>query len=407
MSRTTSTTRRVVIWSVAAAALAVLLTLAFYPKPVPVDLETVNERPLQVTLSHEGKTRVHDRYLVSAPVAGRVQRIELRPGDAVVGGQTVVATFVPAAPALLDVRTRAEATARVKAAEAGVSQARAALAEAEGQQTLAVTNRARMAQLFESALVSQQDRDQAETTARTTTDAARAARAAVAAAEHQLDAARAALVQATSGPDGDRGSLVLHAPITGVVLQRLHESAAVVPAGEPLVEVGNPADLEVVADYLSADAVKIRPGMVALIDRWGGGDPLRARVTTVEPYGFLKISALGVEEQRVNVIASFDDPRADWQTLGDGYRIEMRVVLWASAGVLTVPTSALFRNGDAWAVFVVADGRASERAVRIGHRSDTEAEVVGGLQAGDRVIVHPADTVVTGTRVTPRGDGGA
>ena len=403
MPRAVSKTRRLVIWGVAAVALVALLVVAFGPRPVQVDLEGVTTRPLQVTAGHEGKTRVHDRYMVSAPVAGRVQRIELRPGDAVVGGKTVVATFVPAAPPLLDVRSRSEATARVRAAETTVAQARAALAEAEGRQSLAAANRTRIEQLFAGDLVSRADRDQTETAAATATDATHAARAAVATAQHQLDAARAALVQVTGGADsGAAAVLVLHAPITGVVLRRLQESSAVVPAGEPLVEIANPADLEVVADFLSTDAVKVRPGMPALVDRWGGGETLHARVTTVEPFGFLKVSALGVEEQRVNVIVGLDDPRAVWQALGDGYRVEVQVVLWESAGVLTVPTSALFRRGDDWAAFVVTDGRAHLRTVRIGHRTGVMAEVLEGVREHDEVIVHPSDAVADGVRVEAR-----
>ena len=176
-----------------------------------------------------------------------------------------------------------------------------------------------------------------------------------------------------------------------------------VPAGEPLVEIADPADLEVVADYLSTDAVKIRSGMPALVERWGGGAPLDGRVTLVEPFGFLKISALGVEEQRVNVIVGFDDPRRQWQALGDGYRVEVDVVLWQSRGVLTVPTSALFRSGEDWAVFVMAGGRAHVRPVHIGHRSDLLAEVVDGLGEHDRIIVHPSDAVADGVRVVERG----
>lgn len=401
MPNAVSKTRRLVIWGLGAAALAVLLVVAFGPRAVEVDMARVAVRPLQETVGHEGKTRVHDRYMISAPVAGRVGRIDLRPGDTVVGGKTVVATFVPAAPPLLDVRTRAETTARVRAAEGVVAQARATLAEAEGRQALAVTSRSRTAALFASGLVSRADRDQVETAAATATEATREARAAVATAEHQLDAARAALVQAAGSRDGD-GDLVLHAPITGVVLRRLQESSAVVPAGEPLVEIANPSDLEIAADFLSTDAVKIRTGMPALVDRWGGGETLHARVTTVEPFGFLKVSALGVEEQRVNVIVGFDDPRSVWEALGDGYRVDVRVVLWQSEGVLTVPTSALFRRDDDWAVFAVTNGRAHLKVVRVGHRTELLAEVLDGLRADDRVIAHPSDEVADGARVEPR-----
>lgn len=402
MATSVKRTRRFVFWIVGVVGISALLVMAFRPRAVSVDVAEVARRPLQVTVAHEGQTRVHDRYLVSAPVAGRVQRIDLRPGDAVVAGQTVVATFLPAAPPLLDVRTRSEAAARVRAAETEVTQARAALAEAEGQQQLAQTNRARIERLFATAVVSGAERDQAETTARTAAEASRAARAAVATSEHQLDAARAALIQAGSGAASSPHVLVLHAPETGVVLRRLQESEAVVPAGEPLVEIANPADLEIVADYLSSDAVKIHPGMPVLIDRWGGGETLQGRVTLVEPFGFLKVSALGVEEQRVNVIIGFQDPRAEWRALGDGYRVEVQVVLWEGSQVLSLPTSALFRRGNDWTAFVIEDGKAHPQTVRIGHRTGTLTEIVDGVREHDQVIVHPPDTVADGVRVVRR-----
>lgn len=405
MATAVSRTRRWVTWGLAGAGLVALLVVAFLPRPVEVDVGEVARRPLRVTIGHEGKTRVHDRYLVSAPVAGRVKRIDLRPGDEVVGGKTVVATFVPAAPPLLDVRTRSEASARVRVAEAAVAHARAALAESENRQSLAAMTRERTEQLYRGGAASRADLDQAETADATAKDAARAARAAVATAEHQLDEARAALVQVSGARTADAGTLVLRAPVTGVVLQRLRESEAVVPAGEPLVEIANPDDLEIVADYLSSDAVKIRRGMPALIVRWGGGESLHARVTRVEPFGFLKISALGVEEQRVNVILAFDDPHPRRHALGDGYRVDVQVVLWEAPNVLTVPLSSLFRRGDDWAAFVVVGGRARPTTVHIGHRTDVTAEVLDGLHETDRVILHPPDDITDGVRVTERENG--
>ncbi len=406
MAKSVKRTRRLVFWIVGGVGGAALLVMAFRPRAISVDIAEVAQRPLQVTVAHEGQTRVHDRYMVSAPVAGRVQRIDLRPGDAVIGGHTIVATFLPAAPPLLDVRTRTEAAARVRTAGADVAQARAALAEAEEQQQLAESNRTRIERLFATAVVSGAERDQAETTARTAADATRAARAAVATAEHQLDAARAALIQSSADVKSASHVLVLRAPVTGVVLRRLQESEAVVPAGEPLVEIANPADLEIVADFLSSDAVKIRSGMPVLVDRWGGGETLQGRVTQVEPYGFLKVSALGVEEQRVNVIIGFQDPRTEWRALGDGYRVEVQVVLWQAPRVLTVATSALFRHGNDWAAFVTGNGRAHLRAVRIGHQTGLLTEVLDGLHDHDHVIVHPPDAVADDVRIVRR-DGDA
>jgi HlyD family secretion protein len=393
--------RRAIIWTLGVLLVGALVWVAFRPRPVPVDLAPLARGPLQVTIDQEGKTRVHDRYVVSAPVAGRVLRVELEPGDPVQAGKTVVATFLPGAPPLLDARARAESEARVRAADADVSQARAALAEARGRLELAERERTRARSLFEQKVVPQASLDQAETAAKTTAESVSAAEAAVTAAEHQADAARAALVESSRGSNAQ--PVTMRSPVDGVVLQRLHESEAVVPAGEPIVEVGNPADLEVVADYLSTDAVKIQAGMPAIIDRWGGAQPLEGRVRRVEPYGFMKVSALGVEEQRVNVVVAFDDPRSVWDALGDGYRVEVRVVLWRGDNVLTVPASALFRQGDRWAVFVDDGGRAHLRPVTIGHQTGIAAEVLDGLAEGDTVLVHPSDSVVDGVQIQRRG----
>jgi HlyD family secretion protein len=395
--------RRAIVWTSVGLFVAAVAFVAFRPRPVPVDLATIAKGDLQVTVDQEGKTRVRDRYVVSAPVAGRVLRVELEPGDPVEAGKTVVATFLPGAPPLLDVRSRAEAEARVRAADAAVAQVRAALGEARGKQDLAERDLKRTVELAEQHIVPQATLDQAQTAAKTAADAVQEADAAVTAAQHQADAARAALVE--SGSSGARSSpspITMRSPVNGVVLQRLHESEAVVPAGEPIVEVGDPADLEVVADYLSTDAVKIKPGTPAIIDRWGGDRPLDGRVRLVEPYGFMKVSALGVEEQRVNVIVALDDPRTVWKALGDGYRVEVRVVLWEGRNVLKAPTSALFRQGDQWDVFVEVNGRAERRTVTIGEQTGAEAQVVNGLAEGDVVLVHPSDQVTDGTRVDPR-----
>jgi len=402
MVTTRMTVRRIVFWTLGVLAIGILSILAFRPRPIAVDVAAVARGTLQVTVDREGKTRVHDRYLVSAPVAGRVERIELQPGDPVVAGRTVIATFVPGAPPLLDARARAEAEAQVGAAESTVAQAKAALGQAQVQRDISVKQRDRLEALFREQVTPQADVDTAEADARAKAELARAATAAVNAAEHQLDVARAALVQASGGDASTPLALVIRAPVDGVVLQRFHESTSVVPTGAPLVEIADPADLEIVADYLSTDAVQIHAGMPATIDRWGGSQPLRARVRRVEPFGFLKVSALGVEEQRVNVILDLDDPPAVWRSLGDGYRVEVRVIVWEQPKVLKVPTGALFRHGQDWAVFVEEGGRARLRTATIGQRTGTEAQVTGGLAEGDRVIVHPPDAVADGVRVAPR-----
>lgn len=402
---TTKTKRRVGFWSGITLLVAVALAIALRPRPVPVDMATVTRGRLVVTLDHEGKTRVLRRFVVSAPVAGRVLRIELQPGDQVVASQTVIATFAPGASPLLDARTRAEAQARVRAAEAVLEQAKAQREQTRVESRHAAEERDRARSLAAIGLMTVEGRQAAEAESAARQQALDAAEAAVQAASHDADAARAALVE--PGPRAPRAAgasptLTLRSPIDGVVLERLHESEADVPQGEPLVTVADTSALEVVADYLSTDAVRIAPGMPVLIDQWGGSEPLHAVVHRVEPSGFTKVSALGVEEQRVYVVIRFEDPAAAWRALGDGYRVEARVVIWQAADVVTVPTSSLFRHGNGWAVFAVDGGVARLRQVGVGQRNDTIAQIVSGLEPGARVIVYPPDNVSDGARVTLR-----
>jgi len=385
-----------------AALLTALLVMAFWPKPVAVDLERAKRGPLQVTIDEEGETRVRQRFVVSAPVAGRVERIELEPGNTVVRGQTVVARFSPADPAPLDARSRAEAEAGVKAAEAAIGQARAERERAAASDRLAQSELARTRALVEKQVAPRQTLESAESQARTAGEALRAADFAVAGAEYELAVARARLLSGSVAAGEARAPIVLLAPIDGVVLKRLRESEAIIPPGEPLLELGDPRQLEIVAEFLSTDAVRIRPGYPVRIERWGGEGELRGRVRRIEPSGFMKVSALGVEEQRVNVIIDFADPYETWKRLGDGYRVEVRVVAWQSDSVLKIPTSSLFRRGDRWAVFTAENGRARLRQVEIGQRNGTEAEVLAGLSEGEVVVIHPSDTLQDAARVTAR-----
>ncbi len=402
---TTTTKRRIAFWSVIVAVLAVAVAAAMMPRATPVDMTTVTRGRLVVTLDHEGRTRVHQRFVVSAPVAGRVMRIDLQPGDRVVANETVIATFAPGASSLLDARSRAEAQSRVGAAGAVLEQARAQREQARVQNQHAAEERDRARSLTQTGLMTVEARQAAETEAASRQRALDAAEAAVEAAAHEVEAARAMLVEPGSRlPRGAGASptLTLRSPIDGVVLERHHESEAVVPQGEPLVTVADTSALEVIADYLSTDAVRIAPGMRVLIDQWGGVASLKAVVRRVEPSGFTKVSALGVEEQRVWVVIDFEDPVAAWRTLGDGYRVESCVVVWEAVDVVTAPTSSLFRRGDGWAVFVVDGWVARVRAVSVGQRNETSAQIVSGLDPGARVIVYPPDTVSDGTRVTVR-----
>jgi len=378
---------------------ALLLLAALWPEAAPVDLAPVERGPLLVTVDDEGETRVRDRYVVSAPVAGRLLRIELEPGDPVEEG-AVVAALSPAPPALLDARSRAEAAAAVEAARSGLGRARA-----ERERALAMSDRARSdlerhRALAGSGIVSREVLEARETEARAAGEALRAAQFAVGTAGQELERARAVLLQFAVGGPGR--AIELRSPVHGVVLKRLRESEAVVPAGEPLLELGDPRRIEIVSDLLSADAVKVRHGQPVLIEQWGGVDTLRGKVRRVEPSGFMKVSDLGVEEQRVNVIVDFEDPAEAWEALGDGYRVEVRIVVTEAKDAVKVPTSSLFRSGEEWAVFAVESGRARLRTIQVGRRNGLEAEVLSGLSAGERVVVHPADTLTDGARVNSR-----
>jgi HlyD family secretion protein len=375
-----------------------ILAVALWPTPVLVDLATATRGPLLVTIDDEGETRVRERFVISAPVAGRLERIELEPGDRVDRGRTVLARLTPAEPALIDPRTRAELASAVEAARAALGQARAERERAGATLDRLKSVLKRQQALVGTGAISREELEESETAVRTAEEGTRAAAFAVSRAEYELQTAQARLLQPAGG--GRRVEIV--APIDGVVLKRHRESEAVVPAGEPLLEIGNPDRLEVVADLLSTDAVRVSPGDRVLLAQWGGGEPLNGHVRRIEPSGFMKISALGVEEQRVNIIVDFDDPAGAARELGDGFRVEVRVVVWGAESVLKVPVSSLFRRGDGWAVFVLDGGRARLRPVTLGQRNDLEAQVVEGLAEGTPVIVHPPDTIRDGTRAARR-----
>lgn len=392
-------TRRRLATALALALFAAVMTWALRPAAIEVETAAATAGPLQVTLDEEGETRVHDRYVVSAPVAGRVLRVGLEPGDRVQANRTPLATFRPMTAGLIDDRTRSELQARVAAAQATVNGARADEERARAQRDQAERDLARARRLAAAGAVSRQRLEATElalTTWRKTVDRAGAA---VRAAAADLRLARASLM--TPGPDIGGTAIVLRAPIDGVVLRRLRESEAVVPQGEPILEIGDLANLEVVADFLSTDAVRIRPGQRALISRWGGAEAIGGRVRLVEPAGFTKVSALGVEEQRVNVIVDLDDPAVAATRLGDRFRVEVRVVVWKAATVLKVPVGSLVRDGEQWAVFVVRDGRAVRTVVQVGQRNEAEAEVRSGLGAGTTVVAFPGGGLADGVRVAP------
>jgi HlyD family secretion protein len=379
-----------------ALVVGTLAAVAMWPEAIAVEFATATRGPLQVTIDEDGETRVRDRFVVTAPVTGRLHRIELEPGDYIARG-TTVATLTPADAPLIDPRSRAELDAAAGAAQQAVGQARAQRSSANAMRDRAAAAERRLAGLVEAGAVSREDHESAQTALETARRSAEAAEFAVARAEREWQMARARLQT-----PADRGRVVkVAAPASGVVLKRLRESETVVSAGEPLVEVGDPSALEVVADFLSTDAVRVRAGTRVLIERWGGDYPLRGRVRRVEPSGFLKISALGVEEQRVNVIIDFADEAAACD-LGDAYRVETRIIVSEQDDVLIVPVGSLFRRGDQWAVFVADEGVARLTVIEIGERNHDLAQVVGGLADGQRVVLHPPDTLADGARIRAR-----
>lgn len=381
------------------AVVAALFAVALWPKTAVVETGVVSRGPLVVTIDEEGETRVRHRFVVSAPVSGRVRRIELEPGDKVARGD-VVARLQAEAPPLLDARARAEAREVIDTARATVSRARAESQRAGAVLAQAERELQRSRALATEGLATAQQVDQRDADVRAAREAAQAASFAVEAAASDLRRAEARLAVGRPAAAPDR-EITIVAPVDGVVLKRVRESETVVPAGDALVELGDPSQIEIVSDLLSTDAVKVKAGARAIIEQWGGDAPLEATVRRVEPAGFTKVSALGVEEQRVNVVLDFATSTAP-PRLGDAYRVEVRIVVWEAPAVLRVPASALFRVGNEWAVYLAVDGRARRTQVKIGQRTGRDAEVLEGLTDGAVVVLHPGDQLADGSRIAPR-----
>lgn len=389
--------RRRVLFLASTVAVVTVLALSLRPDRIVVETATARRGPLQTTVDEEGRTRVRHRYLVAAPVDGHLCRITLDEGDSVPRGTPLVQI----SPTPLDPRTASQARARLEATEAAEREAAAGVALARAARREATSKLARAESLAVDGFISQQELELAQLNAETAQRRLEAAAFRSDAAASEVDVARAALLASTPAGDAPPAGecLVVPSPIDGRVLRVYEENARVVAAGTPLLEVGDPADLEIVVDLLSTDAVRVAPGATMLIEEWGGDTTLRARVRMVEPSGFTKVSALGVEEQRVNVIADFVDPPG---ALGDGYRVETRTILRETDDALIVPWSALFRRGDDWGAFAVEDGRARRRDVQAGHRGAVHVEILAGLTEGDTVILHPSDRIDEGVRVRPR-----
>ena len=396
-------------------SLIALILVGLWPRAVPVEAAAVSRGPLVVTVDEEGMTRVKNRYVVSAPVAGQLRRIDWKAGAIVEAGQTVLATLETSGADFLDARSQARAEAAVHAAEANREAALAQRERAGAAAKMFTADLERLKQLFAQKVLSAQEFDAAQMRASTTAQDERAAEFALKVAEFELQQARALLVRgrgraadSTASPparaepaDSGAEPLAITSAVSGRILRVLQESARVVPAGFPLMEVGDPTDLEVRIEVLSRDGVAIRPGARVMLERWGGSEPLAARVRLVEPSAFTKISALGVEEQRVYVVADFTDPLEKRPTLGDSYRVEARVVTWENANALRAPAGALFQRGGTWQAFAIDGGRARLRPVKVGRSNGVETEVLEGLAENERVVVYPGDKVTDGTRIAP------
>jgi HlyD family secretion protein len=391
---------RTLFWVAAALALAVLLVFAFRPRPVMVDIGEVTRGPLTVAVRDEARTRARDVYVVSAPVSGRLLRVGNRAGERVEAG-TVIAVIQPAPATFVDERSRQEIQAGVRSAEAALALARAELEGVEARLAYARIEADRTETLFAADVASRSALDRARLDVRTAAAAVGNARAGVAVRQAALEAARVRLIEPAAAASGRR-TVTIRAPVAGRVLRVLQESESVVAQGAPVMEIGDPGDLEVVAELLSSDATRISAGAPAVIDAWGEGPALQGRVRQVEPYGFLKVSALGVEEQRVNVIIDPVDPPAAWAAVGHGYRVEAAVTVWRAEAVLRTPVAALFRHQGQWAVFKVEGNRAHLQRVEIGHNNGELAEVRAGLKPGERVVVHPGQSIADGVSVRVR-----
>jgi HlyD family secretion protein len=369
---------------------------------VLVELVEARRASMTVTIEEEGQTRVIDRFIISAPVDGVACRVQLDVGDTVQAGQTLL-SISPLESRVLDARSRAEAEARVAAATSALELARHQADAAEASANFQRSEIRRLTPLAEQGVISNAVFDKAQMDLLTAEASLRSANHAVEVARYDQQAAETALKYSAGTVAGDPAIRVpVKSPIAGKILQMSHECEGPVTTGQELLVVGDPSSLEVVIDLLSADAVKVTPGMKVYFDRWGGDEPLAGRVRTIEPFGFTKISALGVEEQRVNVISDFVSPKGDWQRLGDGYRVEARFVIWEEEDVLQVPASSLFRLNDGWALFMAENGRARQRAVKIGQRTGLVAQVLDGVREGDEVVNHPSDEVSDGVRITER-----
>ena len=401
------------LWGAGLGILVLAGAIAFaWPRPIPVDLATATEGPLLVTIDEEARTRVRHVYTVSAPVAGKVLRIShpsgekgvsVHIGDVVVANETVLAVMQPVSPSFLDARSREELKAALSAADAAIKLAQAEVTRSRVVLDLSRSELERVGALAQRNVASTKALEKARADVE-------ANEAGLASVQAQVDVRRserasiaAKLIEPSQGLAGEAADccVKVRAPISGRVLRIIQDSEAVIQAGAPLVEVGDPADLEIVADLLSTDAVRVHDGASVRVDGWGGS-PLEGRVTRVDPAGFLKVSALGIEEQRVKTIVDLTSPHESWIRLGHDFRVNVHVVVWKGDRVITLASGTLFRSGESWAVYAVKNGRARLTLVQTGQRNARQVEILSGIVAGDRVVLHPSDRIRDGVRVGER-----
>ncbi len=402
--RTTSAkavVRKIITWTLGLSLLG-LIGYGLRPRPIEVEIGAVVRGPLTVHVVEEGKTRIHNRYVVSATVAGQMRRVPFKNGDRVKANETVIATIEPVIAPLLDPRVRAEAEAKVQAAEAGKQKAAQSLDMSHTAERFALQNWDRAKKLIQAKSISDTDRDNSERDYEMRLRETHAAEFALQVADYELAQAKATLMQFEA--PGNTTVVDVRSPVDGQVLRVMQESATIVTPGSQILEVGDPTDIEIEAEILSRDAVAIKPGAAVSIEQWGGEKPLQGRVRLVEPAAFTKISALGVEEQRVIVLSDMVNPPPEAQRLGDRYRVEVRIAIWHGDNVLLAPTGALFREGSDWKTFVLKDGKAEKVTLEAAHSDGRMTEILKGLEPGTQVLLHPPDTVKDGVAVNPRKD---
>lgn len=389
------------LWFVVVGTMTGLVVYGFWPQPIEVETVSPQAGAIAITVDDDGETRIRERYVLSAPVTGKMLRVEFDAGDSVIAGETEVAQIQPSDPSLLDARSRAEAQARVRVAVAAYGQASTAVQRAKEVLILAEQDFERAKKLRHTNAISEAEYDAAENRLRLARADIRSAESAQRVAQYEIDQAEATVqyIKATYDPNDDN-FFTLVSPITGKVLEVFREDSGVISSGTPIAGIGDPSDLEIVVDVLSTDAVKVRSGDRVHIEHWGGDEPLDGIVRVVEPSAFLKVSALGVEEKRVNVIVDFTDPFQQRSTLGDGFRIEAKIVVDETpAGSLSVPAGVLFRQGEAWRAYRVVDGAAELIDIEIGKTNGLRMEVLSGVGKSDELILHPTEAVESGVRV--------